>query len=215
MPRTRKDHQIISYLNLRLLIGACGILLPLICMSYGLLFEMQDSISDYYYTPVRDVFVGILFVMGFFLLSYRGYEPIDDWFANAGFFFALGVALFPCDSQHTMIQVTHFGSAFLLFCVFIFFSLKLFTKSIEHERTTAKDARNSWYKWCGWIMIISIGGIGLSYLLATKEFREHTNLTFWLESIALVAFAVSWLTKGLFYQRTLRLFVSVRALVGR
>lgn len=213
MSTPRKDHQIISYLYLRLLIGACGILLPLICLGYGLLFDMQDSISDYYYTPVRDVFVGILFVMGFFLLSYRGYEPIDDWFANAGFFFALGVALFPCSNPHTLVRVTHFGSAFLLFCVFIFFSLRLFTKSVKHGTTPGKDARNGVYLWCGWIMVISIAGIGVSYLVGTQEFREQLNTTFWLESIALVSFAVSWLTKGLFFQRTLRLFVRIKEMV--
>jgi hypothetical protein len=199
----RKEQQIISYLYLRMLIGLCGIVLPVTCLIYGLLNTIQDSISDYYYTGLRDVFVGTLFVLGFFLLAYRGYESIDSKFANAGFFFALGCALFPCNSAHVGIRIVHFGSAFLLFCVFIFFSLKLFTLGVkEAERTREKDTRNKVYIICGWVMILCIVSIGLSRWLMAATQREATNITFWLESVALLAFAISWLTKGRFYSES-------------
>ena len=76
----RKDQQVISYLALRKLIGLTGVLLPLLlpvgCLIYGESISIQDSISDYYYTETRNILVGVLFVLGFFLLAYRGYEPI-------------------------------------------------------------------------------------------------------------------------------------------
>jgi len=183
-----------------MLIGACGILLPLSCIYYAFVLGhgLQDSISDFYYTDVRNVFVGILFVLGFFLLTYKGYEPIDSRFANAGFYFALGVALFPCKGDYYYI---HFISAFLLFSVFIFFSLKLFTLSVKKKgHAPDRDKRNAVYVACGWIMVACIVIIGLTFAFSSlKDIRLGFNTTFWLETIALISFAISWLTKGRFY----------------
>ena len=56
---------------------------------------LESSISSYYDTPMRDVFVGVLLVLGFFLLAYKGYKPIDNIAATLGFVLALEVALCP------------------------------------------------------------------------------------------------------------------------
>lgn len=199
----RKNEQIISYLALRKLIGTTGaflpFILPLACLIFGESLAIQDSISDYYYTEGRNFLVGILFVLGFFLLSYRGYEPIDNRFANFGFAFALGVALFPCQSDMLVIRVVHFASALLLFSVFIWFSLKLFTKTVKESTPTKEDKqRNKRYVLCGWTMIGCLACIGLSFLILTEEQRNDYNTTFWFESFALWAFGYSWLTKGKF-----------------
>ena len=206
-----KNNQIISYLYLRMLIGACGFVLPLFCLIYGMIYGIQDSISDYYYTSLRNVFEGILFVLGFFLLTYKGYDSKDNRFANLGFLFALGVALCPCNYPRAWVRITHFTSAFLLFSVFIYFSLRLFTLSVKcAERTRERILMNRVYVACGWIMIFCIAGIGLGYWLLTEERRVAWNTTFWFESVALVAFAISWLTKGHFYQESSKLFGKVR-----
>ncbi len=202
----RKDQQVISYLALRKLIGLTGVLLPLLlpvgCLIYGESISIQDSISDYYYTETRNILVGVLFVLGFFLLAYRGYEPIDSRFANFGFVFALGVALFPCQSEIIAVRVVHFVSAGLLFSVFIWFSLMLFTKTVtETNPTKAEKERNTLYVICGWVMIACLACIGLSFLVLNEEQRNDYNTTFWFESIALWAFGYSWLTKGKFMWR--------------
>ena len=83
MKKTLKiDHSLVfSYLTLRKAIGFLGIALPF-AVSLGalLLFRtgIQSSISSYYYTGTRDVLVGSLWAIGFFLLSYKGYERIDS-----------------------------------------------------------------------------------------------------------------------------------------
>ena len=200
----RKVHQLIPYLELRQLIGASGIVLPIICIMYGLFFEMSHSISDFYYSGVRDVFVGILFALGFFLFTYKGYDAKDSTFANFGFVFALGVALFPCRSEVIifdihLFRVLHFVCAGLLFCVFIWFSLKQFTKSVkEAAPTESRVQRNTIYLICGYVMIGCITGIILSFIFLSAAQREHTNIIFWLESVALWFFGFSWLTKGKF-----------------
>jgi peptidoglycan/LPS O-acetylase OafA/YrhL len=203
----RKEQQVIPYLHLRLLIGVCGSFLPLACLFYGLLpgHEVADSVSDFYYTGIRDIFVGILFTLAFFLITYKGYEAKDSIIANFGFFFALGVALFPCKGFHPNV---HLFSAFLLFCVFIFFSLVLFTKSRD-------DKRNRVYRICGWIMVVCIVGIGVTFTSRFDGTREAYNITFWLESIALCAFSISWLTKGEFISQSLLLASRVRDSVRR
>lgn len=139
----REEEQVISYLHLRLLIGVCGSFLPLACLFYGLLpgHEVADSVSDFYYTGMRDIFVGILFALAFFLLTYKGYEAKDSIVANLGFFFALGVALFPCKDSADV----HSLSAFLLFCVFIFFSLVLFTGTIN-ATASIRSADGLWLR---------------------------------------------------------------------
>lgn len=200
--RNRKEQQVISYLHLRMLIGACGIVLPLTCLIYGLICGMQDSISDFYYTGVRNIFVGILFVLGFFLLTYKGYERKDSIIANFGFVFSLGVALFPCRGS---LSALHFISAFLLFSVFIFFSLRLFTLSLKMgERTAEREQAHKIYVTCGWIMVACILLIGVTLLPSLEEIRITYNSTFWFETVALIAFAVSWLTKGKFYSEALK-----------
>jgi len=41
--------------------------------------EIQDNISTYYYTPLRDVIVGAMCAIGIFLFCYRGYDWIESW----------------------------------------------------------------------------------------------------------------------------------------
>ena len=38
---------------------------------------IRGSLSEYYYTPVRDVYVGVLCALALFLWSYRGYHPFN------------------------------------------------------------------------------------------------------------------------------------------
>ena len=95
---TRGESLIISYMTLRKLVGLLGITLPFVLVVGGeLIFGVgqQSSISSYYHTPMRNVLVGTLCVIGFFLLSYRGYERKDDVAGNLACLFAVGVAFFP------------------------------------------------------------------------------------------------------------------------
>ena len=89
---------VFSYLELRKAIGILGMALPFaVSLGAGILFRtgVQSSISSYYHTGMRDVFVGTLFAIGFFLLSYKGYERSDDLAGDLACIFAVGVALFP------------------------------------------------------------------------------------------------------------------------
>ena len=73
MSPNREKSLIISYLAMRRLTGILGISLPFIVILGGLSQSdpgLQGSISGYYYTNMRDLFVGILSGVALFLLSY-------------------------------------------------------------------------------------------------------------------------------------------------
>lgn len=196
---------IISYLTLRKAIGLLGIVFPFV-LSVGaiIIFRrgLQPTISDYYHTDMGDVFVGILFVIGFFLISYRGYERADSIAGTLACIFAVGVALFPTSTDQIdmgIIGKIHLFFAAFLFLTLIYFSLFLFTKTDPDSPPTRKKLqRNMVYKACGYVMSICILLIGILFLFEEALLKpiEKYNPVFWLETVTVVAFGISWLTKG-------------------
>jgi hypothetical protein len=195
------QNQVISYITLRLLIGTAGLSLPFLLFIGKLIYSgstvLEFSISDYYNKGTAgDILVGVLFALGFFLFSYRGYERIDSISGKLGCVFSLGVALFPTTSTVPLVHYAHFIFAFLLFSVFIFFSIYLFRKSDPLKKPTPqKTKRNQVYLVCGIIMIVCIAGIALCEFVFQKA-SEAYHLVFWGESVALVSFGVSWIVKS-------------------
>lgn len=198
---------VISYLALRKAIGLLGIALPFV-LSLGalILFRegLQSSISDYYHTGMGDVFVGTLCVIGVFLFSYRGYERSDDIAGDLACLFAVGAALFaiaPEEASDTarVIGYVHMACAAGFFLTLIYFSLFLFTKTDPTKSPTRRKLqRNMVYKACGYTMAVCILLIALYELLVDKQESslEAYRPVFWLEAVTVVAFGISWLTKG-------------------
>jgi len=53
---------------------------------------LNTSISNYYYTCLRDVFVVILCAVALFLFAYQGYDKADKWITNIAGIFGVIVA---------------------------------------------------------------------------------------------------------------------------
>ena len=187
--------ELVSYLTLRKVVGVLGVLLPFLCLAFGLYHGLEDSISDYYGTRVRDLFVGILFAIAWFLFTYKGYERKDDLAGDLACIFALGVALFPTTSPELWVRAVHFLCAAALLLVLSYFSLRLFTKT-GGSPTPQKLQRNRVYRVCGWIMLACIASILVYYLFLEESALAAWKPVFWLESFALWAFGVSWSIKG-------------------
>lgn len=205
-PRTN-DRLVISYLVLRKAIGVLGISLPFSLAIGGILFfgllGIRPSLSSYYYTGMRDVFVGTLCAIGVFLWSYKGYEAQDDVAGDLACIFALGVALFPTSPPNPsaleqVIGVLHFIFAGCFFGILAYFCFALFTKSNQNSPTGKKRLRNIVYRICGFIIIGAILLLGLNAILpdSIQALYEHLEPVFWLESIAIIAFGFSWFVKG-------------------
>ena len=192
------EDEIVSYLTLRRVVGVLGVALPVVLALWGFALcdcvEMQPSISAYYGMRTRDALVGILFALAWFLFSYKGYERTDDVAGNLACLFALGAALFP-SSGTGWEKAVHFGSALALFLVLSYFSLFLFTRS-GGSPTPEKKIRNRVYTACGVSMLICIGLIGLCHWRLEDTAVTALKPVFWLESLALWAFGISWFVKG-------------------
>lgn len=189
---------IVSYLTLRRVVGILGVALPIVLATWGFLLcnclELRPSISDYYGLRTRDVLVGTLFTVAWFLLTYQGYERKDDIAGNLACIFALGVALFPTSGTISERRL-HFVSALGLFLVLAYFSYFLFTKS-GPSITPQKRIRNRIYRACGISIVLCIVLIGLSYWCLSNNVLVAVKPVFWLESLALWSFGMSWFVKG-------------------
>jgi hypothetical protein len=189
-----------SYLALRKAVGWIGILLPFILMlGVFIIFKgeiIQKSISHYYHSGMGDVFVGTLCAVALFMFFYSGYDKWDDWAGNVAAIFAIGVAWFPATEAGAsdLTGKIHFTCAALFFLTLAIFSLFLFTRKGSNP-TPQKLTRNRIYIVCGIIMITCLVAIAI-YLNFIHNDNQGSGFVFWAETIALVAFGVSWLTKG-------------------
>src|SRR5690242_17586595 len=71
-----------SFLLLRMLVGVVGIALPfMLVLGKRLMFHddsLGSSLSGYYHTGVRDIFVGSLCAIAVFLLTYMAFYYVWD-----------------------------------------------------------------------------------------------------------------------------------------
>jgi hypothetical protein len=215
--QTTQDPQVISYQTLRKTIGWLGIFLPFAMIVGAKVLSqcttIQPSISHYYYTNMREIFVGTLCAVSLFLFSYKGLSKIDSYVSNLAGFFGLAIVFFPTNvlctndicypCQQNVISLTripyhhnlHFIAAALFFFTLAMMSIFLFRLSDKpgNKQTVQKRKRNVIFLVCGIIMLASIITCGI-YIQFFKE--ENSTVVLWLETVALVAFGISWLTKG-------------------
>ena len=203
---------VISYMTLRKIVGYLGILLPVLVVIGGGLapgHEIRDSISDYYYSNMRDLFVGLLCMVGVFLYSYKGYDRVDDLLTGLSGLLAVGVALFPTRSGEQIpvavgifqlsdfvSSFVHYACAVLLFILLASISTFLFTKTADLQTMTKqKKARNHVYRICGAIMFAALL-LGGAFSLPLLKDAAPPHVLLWIEAICLWAFGASWLVKG-------------------
>jgi hypothetical protein len=225
-PTTTRDQPAqLSLRAHRLIIGTVGLMLPaLVYLWAGVRpttglepWKVLWSVSAYYYSGAVGVFVGLLFGLSLALFSYRGYQGVlaDRIVGGVGGLAALVVALFPTAAPDGVPMpawwkagtgVIHYVAAVALFVSFIVFALWLFRKSDtprRRDRPPDKRLRDDICLACGLIMIAAVVWAGVATLLTKPIFLP--------ESIAIVAFAVSWLAKGEAHEPVMR---AVRKLTG-
>lgn len=202
---------VFHYMTIRKAIGISCFFLPLILIVgnfiVGKCFQIEASISKYYYTAMGDVFVGILSAISLFLILYKGFDRHENIATNLAGIFALAVAIFPTgyddyicsvkqlDASNIRIYV-HVISAFMFSLISAYISIFIFTKSIS-EKTPQKIIRISIYKLCGIVILLSVGLIFVITIFPhSSEFCFRYKPKLWLEWIALLSFGIAWMTKG-------------------
>jgi hypothetical protein len=97
-PSTGGRELVVSYLFLRRAVGWIAILLPIVLLAGNLISSAAsppESMSGYYYTDMRNIFVGSLCALGVFLVAYNGYDNVDRWVTTIAGLGAIGVAFCP------------------------------------------------------------------------------------------------------------------------
>lgn len=188
----------INTLRLRAMIGWLGMLLPWIVVL--LLGYFPQSISaTWFYQETCTSFMIILGSASLLLMSYKGYEVIDDIILTCAGIAGLCICLFPCSAQGGKIGtfmidsnlsgIIHNVSAVVFFALLAYNAFFLFTKSTG-AMTIKKKIRNIIYRICG------VGMIGSFALMLLPSFP----IQIWLvETIALFFFGISFLTKADIY----------------
>ncbi len=213
-----------SYLLIRTAVGALGALLPTLLFLIEWAFLRGDatvrgSLSAYYFTPARDLFVGVLCTAGVLLVTYLAGQvrTWDFWLSSLAGVAALGVAFFPTERPgvapsapmcgatptprgctalqqawgETTVAAIHFASA----AVFILALAAIcFVFAHRDARHDVRRARVVFHRACGTAILVAVGWILLG-LVAPLDVAGLTPL-YLGEVVALYAFAASWLVKG-------------------
>jgi len=222
--RPTPDLNVVNYLTIRKWIGWLGITMPFVLILLNWLLtcqsQVQISISHYYYTIAGDYFVGCLFFVSVFLFTYKGTRQMENILTNIAGIFCLIVPFFPtpykgfipsdyptnsfllhCGYAPDWIGKVHFTSASAFFFTLALLSIFVFTKREqplpEDKSKDKKPYRNVIYMSSGIIMILCLVSAAIYFCTkSTWSFLGfYPGITFF-ETIMLIAFGFSWLTKG-------------------
>lgn len=205
-----------SYYRVRQALGYLGLSLPFLLMLSSFLAnaQLEPSLSDFFHTISRDLFVGVLFSIGTFLLIYEGYERekgesfTDNWLATVAGIAVFGVALFPNESPSGQIAamtqklvgvsvspIFHYSSCFIFFYCMGHFCMFRFSK-------TKDRARRRFYRVCAWIIVASCAALAVASVWkqmgppVMTEFVINYQVVFWIEAVGIWAFSLAWIVKG-------------------
>ncbi len=201
--------------QITLSIGFLGALFPLILpigsYYFGSCIKVMPSMSQYYFTVMGDVFVGVLFILATFFFSYKGYDKTDNFISNILALLAFMVALFPAYvSSENLIHCNFFEeknskingmihniAAAVFFLLLAYNSFFQFTKTNKLEMSKSKIFRNKIFKTAGVIILFCLVLMAIySFTKKPSEFLKSWNPIYSLEFVALQAFAISWLVKS-------------------
>lgn len=201
-----REAAVSSYIGLRRGVGIIGMCLPIVLPLLTTLAFQQDlpsSVSGYYHTAAGNILVGAMCAIGVFLLWYN-FARIDNWVSNVAGVAAIVAGVVPTAKFSNATGLTqtasviHLVASAILFLSLAVFCLFLFIRSnLAGYTSPQKKERNIVYQICGWVIVACLVLAVLVPILLDKEtIRGELRPIFWLESIAIVAFGISWLVKG-------------------
>lgn len=205
------SHITITYVHLRRGMAALALTLaPALAIGGYVLFDtpLQASMSAYYYTGMRDWFVGVLCAVGAFLFLYKGYTRRENQALNLAGVCAPLAALFPMNPAGDCAADAAGFSWHGAFAVGFFLAIAYVCVCLYRDDATdaMPPARRRRYhavsRTCGGVMLACIGAALLYNFLmpaAIKAAWCSRSVVFWLEAVAVAAFSVHWFFKSLAY----------------
>jgi hypothetical protein len=213
-----KLHQHIfkTYTHLRIGMALTALAFPLILLLGGLAIgvEHQGSMSAYYHTPMRNAFVGILFMIGPFLFLYKGFSWQENSALNFAGLLAVGIAVFPMDKTAAMMKLapydTYANGTVHGICAIVFFISISYVCIFRASDTLAligDSSRRKRYKMTyrilGILMVLfPLLAAGMTNYLQDM-FNPDTSITIFIVELAGVwVFGFYWIVKSLEIRET-------------
>jgi len=208
MSKDINKHITQTYITLRIGMVIIAILLPVLLILGSWISSkvaFQQSMSAFYHTGMRNLFVGALCATGSFLYMYRGFSNRENIALNFAGIFALGVAFFPTSIPEEILNSSvnylpdkPFTAPILhgICAVAFFLSVAyvcIFCGKDTVELLIDKKLKSRYtlvYKAIGTSMVV------LPILAVVFSFVASSNNTvFIVEFVAIWVFALFWITK--------------------
>ena len=199
------------YLRIRNLCGLLGIILAWLALfSAGIADHPNEdwwwSLSATYY--LSPALVGVLVPACIVLISYIGYDNLDNFITSLAGTFGLGIVLFPCKVSWIpdgtpvgffqipveVSHIVHVVCSALFFFTIAMNSIFQFTRS-SGVITDRKRIRNIIYRVCGYGMLALEGAFVVVRLLKAPGYCAMI-----IEILLLLLFGIAWLVKGEAFQ---------------
>jgi hypothetical protein len=206
MTSTETGSMVGTFLLLRTAIGWIGTLLPIVVIVGDAAFSsgpLPNSLSDYYYTPMRNILVGALCVLGVFLLLYDVSVRVDRWITNAAGIGVLGVAFLPGSPPvpHLTTSQEVIGNLHVFFASIAFLGLAATMWRFSYAVSDGPQApppspRGAvFYRVSACVMLGFVLLSGVAILLPLS-IQNSTLAIYDTEAVAIFTFGISWLVKG-------------------
>jgi hypothetical protein len=211
-PKTPAYAYVRSFLFMRAAVGLLGLALPFVLVLIdGLAFDghpfPRGSLSAYYYSGMREVFVGMLSAIAVFLITYKITEAnLDNAFSILAGLGAVGVALFPTGAPanaeltplqewwgESLVKGIHYWATgqFIVSAavISVFFGVR--------ERARAPHGKLPPVFWWGfhWVCAAAIA-LAVLWIAGTAILGGPRYSVLIGEVVAVLAFGISWLMKG-------------------
>ncbi|MGH2808072.1 MAG: hypothetical protein ACRDKT_12455 [Actinomycetota bacterium] len=213
-----------SYLLIRLVVGFIGVLLPTLLFALDGFFLrggwlVRGSLSAYYHSGARDLFVGALCVTGFLLITYMAGQRAtwDFVLSSTAGIAALGVAFLPttrpnladdaplCGSDPIPAGCTQLQQAFgeMAVATIHYISAAIFILSLaaicfvfatREQKHVGSRKQARFHRTCGVLILAAVAWVALGRLVSVEPF----GLTplYVGEVVSVYAFGASWISKG-------------------
>ncbi|RSL18355.1 hypothetical protein EDE15_3922 [Edaphobacter aggregans] len=217
-----QNYMMSTFVRLRVWVGIVGLVFPFVLWGGGHLYQipLAPSMSAYYHAtadcydpkhnegcptgdlvkgggPMRNTFVGLLFVIGAVMLFMKGFSYWEDVALDIAGVAAALVALNPMPWERVKSGgfPIHSASAFTFFVCLAFVCWFCSSKTLKYFPVMPdRDKKIAYYKLayrvCGIAMVTS----PLTALFFTIN-SKHTIFHFWIEALGIMAFGVFWLIK--------------------
>lgn len=177
-------------------IGVIAMLLPFVLI-YGAPVSSAGSyvlasLSEYYYSPMRNILVGVLCVLGTLLILQVGDNVVDGWLTSLAGASCIGVALFPVHpAGRASGNAQVVGICHDLFILIMFIALGIITIRFAASERGDRLARVT-HLACGY------GIFAFLVLAEASAFLPANNVPVLLsgETAALTVAGVSWFVRG-------------------